>query len=62
MVEFRHWAYCPDTGEVLNAPRGCILRRAVKRNTAWDIKNGYPKKRWVFFHGTREGFRAKLSR
>ena len=39
------------TGEVLTSTHANTLKRRVKRNTAWDIANGYGKGKWVFAHG-----------
>lgn len=59
MKNYRHWAICPETGEVLSSCTGNALRRHVERNVAWDRANGYPPKKWRFFHGTQEGLRKK---
>lgn len=58
MKQFRHWAYCPETGEVLGCQTGNALKRAVRRNIAWDIRNGYPKKSWRYYHGAYEGLKS----
>lgn len=55
----KHWAYCPETGEVLGSTTVNGLRRHIRSYVAWYIANGYPKKSWRFYHGAYEGLSTK---
>lgn len=54
-----HWAYCPETGEVLGSSTVNGLRRHVAHNVRYDRKCGYPRKSWCFHHGSYESLRLK---
>lgn len=56
----RHWAICPETGEVLGSSTVNGLKRHLARNIRWLVRNGYPAGKWCFYHGSREGLRAKF--
>lgn len=55
MKNYRHWAFNPATGEVVNTTNGNHLKRWVKAIQRAD-KGG----RWIFAHGTREQAMAKF--
>lgn len=54
-----HWAYCPETGEVLGSSTVNGLKRHIHHNVAWDRAHGFPRKTWRFHHGAYESLRTK---
>lgn len=59
MTTCRHWAYCPETGEVIGSTTVNSLRRHIRRHMARDLKYGFAAKSWRFYHGAYEGLRLK---
>ena len=55
----RHWAYCPETGEILGSSRACGLRRHLAHNIRWGIRHGEPRRYWKFMHCSEEALRAR---
>lgn len=60
MTTCRHWAYNLRTGEVLGSTTGNSLRRHIQRNERWNIRHGYGKGEWRFYHGAYEGLRLRV--
>ena len=47
----KHWAFSPDTGEVIGAPTGNALRRAIRSLQVSDKKRfGFVTRKWIFSH------------
>ena len=55
----RHWAICPETGEVLGCSSGNGLKRHLAHRIRWNVRHGYGAGKWVFFHGSEEALRMK---
>lgn len=50
-MTYRHLAYNVHTGEIINAPSGAILNRAVATRKRIDRKYGYIRnEHWRFCH------------
>lgn len=56
---YKHCAYCTLTGEIIEAPTGTGLKRAVKKMQRHNARYGFPTGGWVFSHNyyiTRRGY------
>ena len=66
MTTIRHWAVNLATGEVLGSSTGNQLKRHVRRNVRWDVRNGYGAGEWIFFHcpeaQMRERYEARITK
>ena len=57
----KHIAYNMVTFEVICTDRVNHLKRCVKRNNQWNLRNGYTTGYWVFAHmSDKEATRRKL--
>ena len=65
-MKHRHYAYCPQTGEVLSSATSNALKRHLRRHLTGDTlwAKNHPEFRlgrrsWVFSHQGLDGLSAK---
>lgn len=54
---YRHLAYCVSTGEIISAPSGNTLKRAVALTKYYDRKYGCETGSWRFCHDFGKNWR-----